>query len=427
MTRLAIEAAPAVDVPRRFLLSAPVWGVIAGALLAIGGAALLRSRWHPGTLALTHAFTLGVLGNLMFGSLLQFLPAAAGARLLGVPRGGFLLHGALNLGVVLLVLGLWAMRPVLLCAAGGVLAAAFVGLALMTLPGLATAIGQRLLRAGLGAALGAALVTAALGTLLAFGLGGRGVMPLPARVDVHAAWGVLGWTVLLLAVVARVVMPMFQGTAAPSAPAHAVWVAALLVTLVAGSVRRLGADEAMLLRFGVAAAVLSFALPALWRQWRTPRPRNPGLRAFWHAGLLALAGAAITLGRGDGLLAGVLGIGVALPLLAVGMQLEIVAFLGWIELHRRCGRGVHLPGVQLLLPEADKRRVLCGLLVAALLSLAAAGWPVDALARAAGAATMLAYAFSWWVLRGVRRRGARFADTIDAMAGAHPDRHRRRI
>lgn len=414
MTRLTIEAAPAVVVPRRFLLTAPIWGAIAGALLLTGGAALLRSRWHPGTLALTHAFTLGVLGNLMFGSLLQFLPAAAGVRLLGADRGGFLLHGTLNAGVALLTAGLWTLQPVLLSGAACVLAAAFAGLALMTLPGLAAAAGQRLLRAGLGAALGGALVTAALGVLLAFGLGGRGFAPLPARVDVHAAWGVLGWTVLLLAVVARVVMPMFQGTTASPASAHAAWLAAVPVTLAAGCVWLLGAGGAAPLRFGVAAAVLSFALPALWRQRRAVRSRNPVLRAFWRAGLLALAGAAIALGCGDGLLAGVLGIGVALPLLAVGMQLEIVAFLGWIELHRRCGRGVHLPGVQLLLPEADKRRVLCGLLVAALLLLAAAGWPVDALARAAGAATMFAYTFAWWVLCDVRRRGVRFAASVGA-------------
>ena len=67
------------------------------------------------------------------------------------------------------------------------------------------------------------------------------------------------------------------------------------------------------------------------------------------------------------------------------MMLEIVPFIGWIELHRRCGRGVQLPGVQRLLPAHDKTRALLAQ-VPLLLLPAAVTCPSAWLARAAGLA-----------------------------------------
>ena len=78
MVRLALERAPDVADPGRFLRSVPAWGARAGLMLLAEGGALLASRWSPATVAVVPVFTLGVLGNALFGSLLQFLPAAAG-------------------------------------------------------------------------------------------------------------------------------------------------------------------------------------------------------------------------------------------------------------------------------------------------------------------------------------------------------------
>lgn len=412
MARLTLEAAPDVAVPLRFLLTAPCWGMAAGVLLLVDGGALLQSRWQPATLAATHAFSLGLLGNLLFGSLLQFLPAAAGAALRGGARSGLVLHVALNAGVLLLTVGLYCLQPVLLSAAAGVLGAAFVLLAAMTGPGLLRAHGQRLLRAGLGVALLAALLAATIGATLALSLGGRLLppWPLPALTDTHAAWGVAGWVLLTLGAVARVVMPMFQGTRTPPAWSQAVWLGAVVMSVSGASVMRLASDDARPLRLAVAAATLAFAATALWQQWRAPATRNHALRAWWRSGLLGLVAFALLLpGRSCGdLLAGVTGLGIALPLLAVGMQLEIVAFLGWLDLHRRCGRGQRVPGVHQLLPETHKQRLLYGFLATAPLLLLAVLWPSATAARAAGAALLASYALLWLTLDGVRRRSRRF-------------------
>ena len=170
MARLALDQAPAVSLPRRFLLSAPLWGMLAGVLLFVDGGAALRSRWHPATLALMHVFTLGVLGNVMFGSVLQFLPAAAGVRVRGSGLLGKPLHVLFNLGALLLVAGLHQSWRAALLGAAVLLPLAFVLLAAMTLPGLLAAVGQRLLRAGLGVALGFGVLTALLGGALALTL-----------------------------------------------------------------------------------------------------------------------------------------------------------------------------------------------------------------------------------------------------------------
>lgn len=79
MTGLAFAQAPPPALPMRFLTTALAWGVVAGLWLAWHGDAVALSRWTPATLVLVHMFALGVLGNAMLGSLVQFLPVAAGS------------------------------------------------------------------------------------------------------------------------------------------------------------------------------------------------------------------------------------------------------------------------------------------------------------------------------------------------------------
>ena len=83
MSGLAFAEAPSPSLPLRFLLTALGWGVFAGIWLAWVGAEAMLSRWTPATLVLVHALVLGLLGNAMLGSLLQFLPVATASPLPG--------------------------------------------------------------------------------------------------------------------------------------------------------------------------------------------------------------------------------------------------------------------------------------------------------------------------------------------------------
>lgn len=415
MVKLAVEDSPAGSLPRRFLLSAPLWGMFAGALLMFGGEPLLETRWQPATVALVHAFTLGVLGNTMFGSVLQFLPAAAGVRVRGGAALGHALHGLFNAGVILLLTGMLRGWRAGVSFAGVLLPAAFLLLGAMTLPGVLVAQGQRLLRTGIGLSLLSAMVAALLGGCLALLLGGYLSMPPWPLIDAHAAWGTLGWIVLLLASVARVVMPMFQGTLMMPSAAQMTWTSALMLALCVGTWRALAYDDASWLELALILFVSVFAGGGLWLQRISPHSRDGALLRSWRLGLMVLLLAAVALlfRIRNGLLAGALGLGVALPLLVNGMALEIVAFLGWIELHQRIGRGVQLPGVQRLLPETDKTRVLLAQIPLALLLPAAVLWPSAWLARLSGLAMLAAWCALWLALTGVRRRSQRFALNLD--------------
>ena len=108
----------------------------------------------------------------------------------------------------------------------------------------------------------------------------------------------------------------------------------------------------------------------------------------------------------DAVLVGVLALAVGLPLLVTGMALEITGFLVWIGLQRRCGRGVHLPGVQLLVPVRDKYGVLGMQIVAGLMLVMASLHMLPA--QYAGSAMFLAHTASGVVQCAARWRAHRF-------------------
>lgn len=414
MTALAIEHAPPPARPLRFLLTAPAWGVAAGAMLLVHGELALVTRWSPVTVALVHAFTLGVLGNAMLGSLLQFLPVVAGVRVPGARLAPWL-HAIYNLGVVLLSAGLAGGWRWLLGPAAALLAATLGGFAASALAGLCRASAMRLLRVGIAMALVFLLATVALGVALAGTMAGQWTIALDRWADIHAAFGVFGWVLLLTASVGSVTLPMFQGTRSLPATAVGAWLLALVMSLLAATVLRATDHPGAASRLLVAVPVLLFALAVLGLQARAPQRRNPTLVRFWRIGLSALAAAMLLLvaapalpGMPLSIPIGVLVVAIALPWLVLGMLLEIVAFLGWIRLHRACGRGVRLPGVHALLPEHDKARVLALHGASGVLLLAAVLWPDHALARLAGAALLIAYAATLLALLGVRRRTGRF-------------------
>ena len=392
MSGLAFASAPRPSLPMRFLVAALAWGAVAGLWLAWQGEIALLSRWTPATLVLVHVFALGLLGNAMLGSLVQFLPVAAGSPLPGT-RVVPWLHAAFNAGLALLLATLAASSHALALPAGGLLGGSLAIFALLALAAVIRGKGARVVREGIGLALLALIVTAALGLLLlAARTGWRG--PAAAgMVDVHAAFGVIGWVLGLLVAVGGVTLPMLQGTRALPVPALRTWQVASMLTLgiavatladvVPGSAWRLAAWPPA-----------AFALTVYVLQARAPHRRNPVLRRFWQAGCACLFAASLLALRPDVPLVplGVLVLGVGLPLLVVGMALEITAFLTWIALRQRVPRGVRVPGVGSLFEEADRRRAFVLHAVAGAWLVAAAFAP--ALARSAGLAIALAYAVS---------------------------------
>ncbi|MGO1894096.1 MAG: hypothetical protein ACTH0Y_13130, partial [Luteimonas sp.] len=212
MTGLAFAEAPPPRRPLRWLLSVPVWGMAAGAFLLAFGETALVSRWSPHTVALVHLFTLGLLGNAMLGSLLQFLPVAAGTPM-PLARSAAWLHAAFNLGLAVFAVSMVNMHRTGLAAASVLLAVPILVFAAAALPGLLRRGAQRVLRSGIAMAVAALAATAIAGTLLIAILRGDAPLPLEAIADSHATLGLLGGVLGLMAAVGSVTLPMFQGTA----------------------------------------------------------------------------------------------------------------------------------------------------------------------------------------------------------------------
>ncbi|UXI70481.1 hypothetical protein [Tahibacter amnicola] len=410
MARIAIETAPPASVPLRFLASAPAWGMVAGALLVFAPDAALASRWHPATLAITHAVTLGVLGNAMFGSLLQFLPAAAGVRLCGGRWMAAGVHVLLNSGAVLLVWGLQEFSAARLQWGALALMAAFAGLASMTLPGLLGARAARLLRTGLALSVVGGVTTALLGCALVSIVTGWLSWPLVETLDLHVTWGIAVWIGVLLVTVGRVVLPMFLGVAAYSDCRQRVVLGSLVGAAVLVTVGTALAYGQWPLRQFIGALGACIAASACVWVVATARGRNPGLRAYWLAGLVGIlaAGLMASVAGDDGMAAGTLLVVWALPTIVVGTLLEIATFVTWIVLQRSSARGTPLPTLQRLLPERQKFLGLGLQCASGVLLLLAVLQPTPAHLDAAGWSLLGSYACFAGMLLGLHRQAGAF-------------------
>lgn len=376
--KLRLDQAPPLSIPTAFFLVAPASAAVAGLLLLVRGGGLLASGWVPGTVALVHLGTLGFLGSVMIGALLQLVPVLAGSP---VPRVGLarLVMPLLLLGVGLLVGGLLAagqpVAPALVQGARLALLLAFtlflgpVGLALVrSRSERETSWGMRL------AVLCLALAVAA-GLWMADGHGG-GTFPGPRGpwIQAHLGLGLLGWVGALLSAVSWQVVPMFYLTR-PVPPAARLAVLALLApgALLPPLALALGASpllSTLLAGPGVVAAwLLNPALLARAIATRTRKRPDPSLRA-WQVGLAAgplaalaaLASALSADPRWPVLLVWLV-VWAHAGLIAHGMLTRILPFLVWF--HRWSGQvgRVRVPSMRSLLPD---RLAQAGLLAHAL-------------------------------------------------------------
>jgi hypothetical protein len=202
---------PPINLPFRFFISAAVFAMLAALVIFIGGETLWQSRWQPTTLALTHTFTLGFLGFVMLGALLQVLPVISGKGLYKVNITASISHLLLVVGTLSLVLSFFTALSVLkviaiACLGSGiavyVLALYWLFLQHKSLPASVKAIQMAII---------ALVVTVKIGTLmLANSLGLTIISATKIWTDIHLSWGLAGWAGLLITGVSFQVIPMFH-------------------------------------------------------------------------------------------------------------------------------------------------------------------------------------------------------------------------
>lgn len=403
------DASPSFWIPLRYFVTAPLFGIAAGGFLVAVPDALL-SRWMPGAFALTHLIAVGFMLMVMVGSLFQILPVVAGGRIPGGSLLAGLVHACLVAGTGSLAWGLAVVDPIALVAAAWLLGAGlavFILAAAVGLWGVATALDSgRDLRLSL-VAFGVAIM---LGVTLAMVLAKGWALPLQVLLKLHVGWALLGGAGVLLAATSWIVVPMFQITPAYPARMTRYWAPTTFVALLAWSAAVYA--EAVLVEWSIApllgALAGLFAVVTLVLQRRSRKSvADTTHRAFRAAMVCVLVGLAFTLvaTKDDGdawpLLAGALFLYGAFTGVIQGMLYKIVPFLAWMHLTQE---GVRAPSMKKLQPDAAIRRQMLAhwLAVGAVAVAILSGDP--AVARAAGVAVVVDFAWLLVNILGVLRR-----------------------
>ncbi len=338
---LSLQQAPPFSVPARFLVSAPLFGLLAALTLLWQGPDIITHRWTPGILAVTHLLTLGFIAMSMLGAMLQLLPVLMG---MVTPRAvlfSSIIHTPLFLGCLCLALA-WLLQIDQLFIIAVVLSGfSFCIFITLASERLLRSANSHVTRSMMLLALLALFITTCLGIYLALGHGIKTVPLARALTDLHLSWGLLGWVSLLIIAVAYQVIPMFQIT--DEYPLiHQRWIGwSMFIALPALSLTYLLPLEAIrtVASMMLIVCLLIFALTTLWILHKRRRQLADTTMRFWQLAmtsllLLSVVWSSSTLMDAEipVFLLGVLMIhGFAMTTIN-GMMYKIIPFIIWLHL-----------------------------------------------------------------------------------------------
>lgn len=342
---LSLDQSPSLSLTLPLFANVPFFGLLAAMLALYSGPELFNSRWHPATLAITHAWTLGIVGSAMFASLAHILAVACNVRI-QVSRGQALAFwGLLSAGTLFLMTGFLSWQSWAYTLAGACLAFA-LGVYLLTAM-LALWRSRRDVFRG-AKEIVAPIRLALLGLLLTVSTGLAMLVALASEqavanlLNLHMTMGLAAWAGLLLIAMSFQLLPIFQITELYPAPlvrwlpwvVGALLIAQWALTSLPGSwlpVRDL-VTYLIFLSYGL-WAVITWA-----RLWKRKRPTAGASTLFWYSSLSSLLIAVLLnfwthnpAASNAELAIGVLLIMGALGSVVCGMLYTIVPFLLWRE------------------------------------------------------------------------------------------------
>lgn len=342
---LSLDQSPSLSLTLPLFANVPFFGLLAAILALYSGPELFNSRWHPATLALTHAWTLGIVGSAMFASLAHILAVACNVRI-QIPRSRALTFwGLFSVGTLLLITGFiswqsWAYQLAALCL-GLALGAYIITMAFALWRSRRDVFrGAKEIVAPIRLALLGLLLTVSTGLIMLIALASE--QNLPNLVSLHIMMGLAAWAGLLLMAMSFQLVPIFQVTELYPAP--------LVRWLPWGVTALLIAQWALAFLPGPWLPVrdlvsyLIFLAYGLWaivswvRIWKRKRPTAATSTLFWYSSLSSLL-ACILLNfwanspsaPNADLAIGVLLIMGTLGSVVCGMLYTIVPFLLWRE------------------------------------------------------------------------------------------------
>ena len=389
-TGLQLEQAPPISVPYRFFLSAPIFLVLAAAVLLWRGPEMLESPLSPAALAVTHLFTLGFMSMAMMGAIMQMLPVLVGAPIPWPRAVAGISHTGLCLGTLSLAAGFLFGTPWLLMAGTVALGIAFAVFTAAVALSLWRSQVKNSTMQVIWLAVIALIATAAFGVTLASSLG-WGIAPPNVSIQfLHPAWGLFGWAGLLAIGVAYQVVPMFQMTPRyPNLMVKYLVATVFLLLVLWSTVLWIGNGTwvpwASACALALAAAYVVFAAMTLVLQQRRRRRLPDITLSFWKLGMGCLIAAnaiwalwiasPLELPPAVEVLVGLLALlGCAVSII-IGMLYKIMPFLTWFHLQSRTGAGRLVPNMKRMLCESDQRLQFRIHVAALALLVAAVAWP----------------------------------------------------
>lgn len=341
---LSLQQAPPFSVPARFLVSAPLFGLIAALILLWQGPQIINHRWTPEILAVTHFLTLGFLAMSMLGAMMQLLPVLMG---MVIPRPilfSSLIHTGLFLGSACLGLAWLIHIKVLFIIAMVLLGFSISVFSIVMIERLYHSESAHVTRSMMLQALIALLVTASVGIYLAMGHAWEDIPLTRQLTDLHLGWGLLGWVLLLVIAVAYQVIPMFQIT--DEYPVlHQRWLGLIIFTAMLGLSATYIWPMPLLKTVCsalLAASVMAFALTTLWILHNRRRQLPDLTLNFWRLSMtslivLVLSWSIATLLHQEipVLLLGTLMIHGFAMTAVNGMMYKIIPFIIWLHLSAR--------------------------------------------------------------------------------------------
>jgi hypothetical protein len=344
------------------------------------------------------------------------LPVVAGASVRAMRTTAGIVHLFLALGTIALCAGFALAKPQAFQMAIFVLLIAFSWLLVSFLHAAFTAKGNNVTLIAIRFALVGLVVTVGVGMTLASAFAWALDVPFSLLVNLHAAWGLVGWIAMLIIGVALQVVPMFQVTPVyPNVVSR--WLALVMFALLVGwsAASAIAPEPASVLQlfFSVCIAIglAAFGVVTLYLLWKRKRPVPDPTTLFWRVGLVSLLSCVTLWAAGIAmpdmaarpaypLLLGVMFIAGFAFSIVNGMLYKIVPFLVWYHLQSRMERGQgKAPHVKNIVTDRAVRRQASVHLVALACLLAAVFRP-QWFSRLAGAAFAVSAIWLWVNLLG---------------------------
>ena len=402
-SHLSLDQAPPQDIPFRFMVSAPIFGILTGIYLLAYGDRLFITAWSIKTVALVHMVTLGWLAMIMMGAFYQIVPVLVGGHVPGI-RLTRLNFYFMVLGISSLIIGLNFWLPVFLLIAVTLLGIGITNFVSQLSIALFRMKANRPVVFSLRLSIFFLAVTAIIAILMIGSMYGWWRLGVDRSIlkYLHITYGLAGWVGFLLMGVAFHVIPMFYLTEAfPDRRSYIIIISQLLgiISLTIGFIFQVPPIWLTLASFPVLLGFSIFISQIVFLLAHRQRKNVDTTLRYWRLGLLCLPLSLIclliSLYRIDEtftyLFAILFFIGFA-SAITNGMLYKIIPFLIWLHRFSWLVGKVETPTMKEILPDSPAHRQFFLFSIALVLLLISSVYPVDLMIRMIGGIWMVSNA-----------------------------------